>query len=305
MNRHVKRLAERALVVSGVVPFARSRHAGRVLVLAYHNIVPEGERVTGDGSLHLPQRRFAAQLDTIFRTHDVVPLRDALDARRASKRPAVAITFDDAYDGAMRAGVHELRRRGLPATVFVAPALLGATNWWDMLADPAGSALEETTRQYALDVLQGNRDAILAWAERTGVRVNASADVPRLATLSLLKSAMRESGIDVQSHSWSHRNLAALDRTELQSELVRPRQWLADECGRLPSLIAYPYGLHTPDVDRAASTAGYEAAFRVVGGWMAPPTSGPRAFALPRFNVPANLSLDGFRIRLAGIAASA
>ncbi len=42
--------------------------------LAYHNIVPTGERPTGESSLHLPQRQFATHLDLIASAARVVPL---------------------------------------------------------------------------------------------------------------------------------------------------------------------------------------------------------------------------------------
>ena len=101
MNRGLKRLAEAAIVGSGVARLTRYAHRSRVLVLAYHNIVPNGETADGDWNLHLPQREFALHLDTIGRTHDVVPLASIFDPPTRA-RPRVAITFDDAYAGALR-----------------------------------------------------------------------------------------------------------------------------------------------------------------------------------------------------------
>lgn len=303
MNPALKRFAEGAVANSGILRFARARQAGRALVLAYHDIVPNGERVAGDCSLHLPQRIFAAQLDVLARTHDVVPLADALRPRVRHRRPAVAITFDDAYTGAITAGFAELARRGMPATVFVAPALLGQTTWWDLLASPVSGAVRDDVRHQALCTLRGDGAAVVRWAESSGVPVAESCDLPSVATLADLRSATRQSGITVESHSWSHLNLAALDGCALREELCRARAWLRQEFGATPSCLAYPYGLHSATVDVAAREAGYSAAFRVEGGWFAASLHAyTRNFVSPRFNVPARLSLNGFRIRLAGIA---
>ena len=76
--RHtLKGAAERFAVASGAAAARRRRLRGRALVLAYHNIVPDGEPRVGDTSLHLPQRAFAAQLDLLLSTHTVVPLEQA------------------------------------------------------------------------------------------------------------------------------------------------------------------------------------------------------------------------------------
>jgi hypothetical protein len=53
-------------------------------------------------------------------------------------------------------------------------------------------------------------------------------------------------------------------------------------------------------VEQAASRAGYRAAFLAGGGWF-PNDPASRQFALPRFDVSSGLSLDGLRLRLAGI----
>ena len=101
VNPALKHLAERALVRSGVERFARRTRRGRTLVLAYHNVLPNGEAVSGDKDLHLPQKEFSLQLDALAETHDVVPIDSIGRASPLSARPRVVITFDDAYMGAL------------------------------------------------------------------------------------------------------------------------------------------------------------------------------------------------------------
>ncbi|MGH7632405.1 MAG: hypothetical protein ACRENC_01650, partial [Gemmatimonadaceae bacterium] len=154
LRRHLKSTLEHGALWSGIPRAMRWQRRGDVLVLAYHDIVPEGERPCGDQSLHLPQSRFAEQLDALVRTHDVISLEQALSGR-APRRPAAAITFDDAYQGAVTAGVAEVAKRGLPATIFVATAYVdGGDFWWDALAANHG-ALPPELRERALTEFAG------------------------------------------------------------------------------------------------------------------------------------------------------
>jgi peptidoglycan/xylan/chitin deacetylase (PgdA/CDA1 family) len=101
------------------------------------------------------------------------------------------------------------------------------------------------------------------------------------------------------SHTWSHPNLAALEPAELTAELTRPLAWLRDGFPEPLAVLAYPYGRSSPQVEAAAAAAGYRAALRIDGGWLR--SGRGRTHALPRLNVPSGLSLQGFRLRTAGL----
>jgi len=290
---------ERALAATPMARLLGARHRLGGLVLAYHNIVPDGEPPGGDRSLHLPRCAFAAQLDLLQRTAEVIPLAELLAAAPArTRRPLVAITFDDAYRGAMTAGVGELRARGLPASVFVAPDLLGRPAfWWDALADPA-QGLPETLRDHALGQCDGQEAIVRRWAAGDGKTPREQPHHAGGATVDELNGALEYPALSLGSHSWSHPNLTRLTDSELEDELSRPLPWLREQFPRVYPWLAYPYGISDARVEQAAGAAGYEAAFRVDGGWLG---HSPPPFALPRFNVPAGISLDGFRLRLAGL----
>jgi hypothetical protein len=49
----------------------------------------------------------------------------------------------------------------------------------------------------------------------------------------------------------------------------------------------------------ASHDAGYTAGFMIEGGWTTPDPRDP--FAIPRLNVPAGVSRDGFVLRAAGL----
>jgi peptidoglycan/xylan/chitin deacetylase (PgdA/CDA1 family) len=277
----------------------RYRVRGKRLILAYHGIVPDGERPAGERTLFVTQHEFRAQLDVLAAIADVVPL-DTIDAE-SQGRPRVAITFDDAYRGAVNEGVRELAERGLPATIFVAPGLLeGQVFWWDELSE-ANSTLDDDVRHHALHRLRGASDLVRGWAAT--IRLPSSNRLPsyaRTATLDELHAALRHGGLTIGSHSWSHSNLAVLSADEVSAEVERSLEWLRATFGaRAIPWLAYPYGLDSEEAQRLTAAAGYSGALRIRGGWHAASTVS--AFARPRLNIPAGLSLDGFRARVSGV----
>jgi len=295
----VKRLVENLLVSSGVATLARRRLGGRTLVLAYHNVLPDGESAVGDLSLHLPRREFAGQLDALGETHDVVPITALAETPARAKRPRVVITFDDAYAGALTCGVDELVARGMPATIFVAPDLLGSVTWWDQLAAHSGGIIADDVRKRALGPLGGRTGKILEGGTAVSRALASPVSSARIGTESQLLKAAARPGISIGSHSWSHPNLSSLDPASLDAELARPRQWLEGRFPRAVPWVSYPYGMFTETVERAAERAGYRGAFRIDGGWM--PDSPRALYAMPRLNIPSGLSINGFRLRLAGL----
>ncbi len=293
---------EAMLCWSGVPALARRLRRADAVILAYHNVIPDGEPPGGDRSLHLPRTAFAQQLDVLCRTHDVVPLSEVLEGEPSSRRRAV-VTFDDAYRGALTVGLAELAARGLPATVFVAPARVGdRAFWWDALAGQDGLAPE--LRERALASLAGEDARIRAWAGAQGHTATEVSAARRCATEVELKRAAAQPGITFGSHSWSHANLTRLEQTELELELTRPLAWLRQRYGSITiPWIAYPYGLVSSGVQEAAARAGYRGGLCVSGGAL---RAGARAkpLALPRLSVPAGVSVRGFSLRLAGVLVS-
>lgn len=302
MRSALKTLLEFCLVSSGFAHMKRRRLAGRVLVVAFHNVVPDDAQPSGDRPNHLPLSRFAELIDELSATHDVVPLADTLAmAPAATARPRVAITFDDAYAGAVRLAMPELARRRLPATIFVAPAFIGGRAfWWDSLADSSGRGLEPIARQHVLTALAGDSDAAMQWAASERRVIAAVSAVLRAASLDELREAASLPGITLASHSWSHSNLAALDAARLVDELERPRAWLEQFTPNVLNWLAYPYGMFNDAVASAARTAGYDAALAIDGGWYPDPRTSDR-YALPRLNVPHQLSRRGLALRAAGL----
>jgi peptidoglycan/xylan/chitin deacetylase (PgdA/CDA1 family) len=311
-RRQAKAIAEGALVAAGAVAWGARRHRGGVCILAYHNIVPDALTAVGDVSLHLRVRDFRRQLDEIGQRYDVVPLAGVLDGVLAGEpatasprgRPRVAITFDDAYLGAVTLGVEELARRGFPATIFVPPGLLGRrAMWWDAFVPhdvtDAPASLPDV-RGKGLTECAGQDTRVRELATRSGWEARSLPDVALTATDDELAAACRRhDGLSLGSHTWSHPNLTRLGPSELAEEMRLPLEWLNRRQDRTIPWLAYPYGLADTQAAEAARAAGYEAAVLVSGGWATPPIRDP--FGIPRVNIPAGLSANGFALRVVGV----
>ncbi|HEX7049629.1 MAG TPA: polysaccharide deacetylase family protein [Longimicrobiales bacterium] len=300
MRTVLKASAEKLLRGAGVPRFARRRRRGRTMILAYHNIIPDGAAAGGDTSLHLARDAFARQLDRLERTHEVVPLGALFAAPSTSRRPRAVITFDDAYQGALTAGIEELGRRGLPATIFITPAFIGGRSfWWDALAHPT-EGLADHVRRHGLEALCGRDEMVRRWAVAHGLPVNTVPAHQTAATEAQLSAAAAIPGITFASHTWSHPNLSRLTGPELDDELARPLAWLRARFDNVLPWISYPYGLSSPEVRARAQALGYEGALRIDGAWV-PADPARERYALPRLNIPAGVSVAGFELRAAGV----
>jgi peptidoglycan/xylan/chitin deacetylase (PgdA/CDA1 family) len=295
-----KRIAEAVLGAPALMRLRHRSWRGRRLVLSYHNVIAGPATLAqGDRSLHLPFDAFRSQLDALEAAAlPVVPLDVPLEPEAG---PCVVITFDDAYAGVLEFALPELERRQLPATIVVAPGMLGLdAPWWDRLADPILGAVPQAYRDRALGDLGGDGERILRDASAGGHAVFSPMPEHRIATECELSRAIAAHPlVMLGSHTWSHANVAVLDAERMRREMRESLAWLKERFGsRTIDRLAYPYGFESPAARAAAAEAGYRGAFRVSGGW---DLGGGDRFAAPRLNVTPGISPAGFRARLAGI----
>jgi N-acetylglucosaminyldiphosphoundecaprenol N-acetyl-beta-D-mannosaminyltransferase len=196
-------------------------------ILCYHGVSAH----SGDEWTVRPDR-LRAQMEWI-REHRVPVSLDRvvgwLQGQEDLPPGAVAVTFDDGFQGVLREAVPILRDTGIPATLFVTSGLArGGAN----AAHPSFQV----------------KHALLRPEEVREVR---------------------KAGWTIGSHGLSHAPLARLDARSARHELVDSRHELEDLLGEPVTLLAYPYGTPgtVSARDRAlASLSGYEAAFMAVTG---------------------------------------
>ncbi len=270
----------------------RTRQGDR-LILAYHNVVPPETPPVGERSLHLSATRFEAQLRILQQETDVVPLMDLLTCTDSKSRLS-AVTFDDAYSGALTLGVGLCVQAGIPCTVFVSPALLGLQTTWDLNAEKGAWS-------------DGHRNSFL-WQHGglAGTNEELSRLEPcRIATAAELLASSSLRGVSIGNHSMRHANLGALSRDNALEELRSAGDWLKMHCSSsIIPVVAYPYGIPPRESVGVLQALGLRFGLLVRGGWLTS-TSQVSDAMTPRWNVPAGLSDRGFRIRARGWLANA
>lgn len=175
---------------------------------------------------------FRRQLDALEQWDaTVLPLQEAtrLLATDSLPRRAVALTFDDGYASVLELAWPELRRRGLPATLFAVSGYL----------DP--------TVRFPWD------------------RGHADADLVRLADSAALREAALD-GLDIGSHTVTHRWLPHLTRSEVADELGASRRTLEDLLQKPITSFAYPMGGWNASIRDQVGEAGYDVGITVDRG---------------------------------------
>jgi peptidoglycan/xylan/chitin deacetylase (PgdA/CDA1 family) len=251
--------------------------------------------------LDVSRASFERQLDLLADGVSIVPLADLVERLRGGGAldGFGAITFDDGYAEIFEVAFPILRRRGVPATVFLVSQFIDKRRplWNDRLDAyleagassglAAGGAL---LKRAALDAPREDRDLYLQlrdWlaALTDDAREAALDDVgaPAPAVCEPLDwpkiETMRRSGIDFGAHSEAHPSLVAVDSATLSQEVRGSAASLAAHTGKLPALFAYPFGEVDWRVRQVVRNAGFSGAVGVQPGLVRATTD---PFQLPR-----------------------
>lgn len=302
--------------------YRRSRRAASILL--YHQVADSAMSwidYSPDG-MTVSASTFRAHVALLARDYEVMTLTGLLDRLEAGPEldgRQCVVTFDDAWRGVYRNALPALRAAGLPATVFVAPALLDGAAWYweerikfvlarvrDAVAHdggPLSGDLEAALRAAGLEALvEGPDDAFPGRLLRS---VQAARDLdPSLVETAIFAGEewlaarggpsegpfvtwdelreMAGAGFEVGSHTVTHRNLTLCDERGAREELAASRERLAREIGRPVDLLAYPYGRWNDTALRLAGAAGYRAACATTRALV---DRGSNRLALDRINI--------------------
>ena len=183
---------------------------GSVATLLYHHVGPVCPPACR--GLTIEPSAFARQMSTLSAMGYTAILPDdwAAYVRGEKDVPprSVMITFDDAYADLCKYAFPVLEKHGLPATVFVPTALVGA----DIKCSPRDSTA-------ALPLMTS--EEILKWAAR---------------------------GVTYGAHSRTHADLTTLDLSAATDEIVGSRDDLARMIGAPVTSFAYPYGKYNGEL---------------------------------------------------------
>lgn len=231
----------------------------KLIILAYHAIADlRRDRILAEYGV--PPALFAEQLSALAEDGwEFVDLDAVLAAGRgeADLPPrALLLTFDDAYADLLDAACPVMEHHGSPGLVFVVADQIGGDNAWD---NQEGAV--------KLDLLGAE-----------GLREVAGR------------------GVEVGSHTASHRALPKVPAEQLEREIVGSAERIEAIGLTRPRAFSYPYGEWSPLLAEAVREAGYEAAFTVEWGGV---KAGTDPFAIPRVEVHASDSPRRLRQKLA------
>jgi peptidoglycan/xylan/chitin deacetylase (PgdA/CDA1 family) len=194
----------------------------RRVVLCYHSVDPS------PGYLSLTPDLFDEHLEWLQDHCRVVELDELVAGVPSGGGPYVAITFDDGYEDNCVYALPRLAARGLTATFFVTAGFVER---------------DDGVMTHLSEVWLTPREQLrpLSWSQ---VR------------------ELRDAGMSIGSHTWSHRNLARLSMAAAEDELRRSREVLEERLRQPVRSVAYPWGSlrrHVTDETFAgARRAGYE-----------------------------------------------
>src|SRR5206468_8771754 len=256
------------------------------LVVGYHRVVDDGRqrRASIIAPMLVSRRMFERQLDWIGRRFRFVSL-DELGARLESgnpfEMPTATITFDDGYRDMYEHAYPVLKRKGIPAAVFV------VTDWIDratplyhdrlyLLLTRDWSAAREvlvelgvmtaeralTSRTFS-EPFGALRFLLTTLCQEELARVLAaleerlSIDTDRLDGLKPLTWAMlaemQRGGITVGSHTRTHALLTRESPSRMLEETIGARQALEERLGVPIDHFAYPDGAFNTETVEAVA----------------------------------------------------
>ena len=261
-------------------------------ILTYHRFPKAGPAESfDDGVIDTNVEEFERHIRCVKQHFTVIGVDElcAFAAGGALPPNPVAITFDDGYLDNYQYALPILQRHDCKAIFFVATSFTSERRlyWWDRVAylmKQSSRAAIELDYPSRLRLELGDRPLAIFRLLRfikacpaldmqrllaelsVATGVAWSRDLEREAADRLLMTweqlrAMRRAGMDVQSHTRTHRILQTLPLEELEAELVGSRDDLLRELGEAPRALAYPIGRplqRTSPIRAALSRAGYQ-----------------------------------------------
>jgi peptidoglycan/xylan/chitin deacetylase (PgdA/CDA1 family) len=274
---------------------ALARGPERPLILGYHRIVEDFDSIArNENPSQLTSREmFERHLDVVGRHFRFASL-DEIGEHLASGKPfterVAAVTFDDGYRDNYDNAFPILKRKGIPAAVFVVTDLIGQAHWqihdklyylvakalarWDdprrelagLLNDlglPAAYLLRNrlaastplmTVSALLPDLSQASVGRVMhALEAQVG---NGACTIPMSLTWEMVEE-MHRGGIIIGSHTRSHVSLPAESIETVIKELDGSKRAIEERTGAPAVHFAYPGGQFTPREVEALERTGY------------------------------------------------
>lgn len=328
----LKSNARKLLTKSGALDLLWNSLGPGLYIFNYHRVGDASSTDFDPNVFSCDATRFKAQVELVRSRFRVITIAETLRVLAAGQptEPLALITFDDGYRDNFTTAFPILRELGVPATFFLPTDFIGTSKiqWWDEIAWLVRhTGVDEIAVSFTPHPIRVRRDQIGLTIRRVltafkrapssgeqklaELRTALRASMPQSVIEQLFMSwdearQMRAGGMDIGSHSHSHRILAHLSLEEQASELRNSKAILERELGETVPSIAYPVGAHdsfTRDTERLANDAGYQVGFSFING-INRSGSLPR-FALRRIAVEENATPDALKLTTLGATEAA
>jgi peptidoglycan/xylan/chitin deacetylase (PgdA/CDA1 family) len=262
----------------------------RIAILRYHAICDEEGFAYASPSICISPGAFEAQVGYLAANYSVLPLPEIVDRLRHD-RPlplnTVAITFDDGYADNLSAA-RVLQRHGVSATFYItAGCLHGDAPFWPsevryLVSALAGPALTlrlphetvtfpvatEPERQKAIRgvtrLLKSNRIPVREDLRRQLRAAAGQPAVPRHMLTWDELAEMRDLGMTIGAHTYTHANLPSAGLADATVEITQSRSRLEETLGPPVTMFSYPNGgaerYYDAPLQRVVADAGFAAA---------------------------------------------
>ena len=290
------------------------RHADHLFIVTFHRVLPEEQRqvypmpglVVTPGELDW----FVCFFQKYFQCLRLDSAWHEIKRGSISKRPRLAITFDDGQLDNYLHAAPILDRYGVPGTFFVPVEAVQNQEllWHDRMGYAIQRLKNEHPESQLLTQLNSSAKGPLQkpstgvshakkWtqAERDNWLRKAAELVPDsepgwdgMMTWGHLRELVQR-GHEIGSHSHTHPILIQCDDAQLDHEIIGSRQWLEKELGTQVCSFCYPNGDFDERVLDVINRAGYTLAVTTQWGCNEPNSD---AFTLRRHDMVTANSLD-------------
>ena len=172
----------------------------------------------------------------------------------------IAISFDDGYIDNYTVAKPLLEKYHLPATFFITNGNLGKQTefWWDELEHIFTNDQEKHLQVWAqlLPLSYEQQQQAL-----TGMRTHKPRPEYMCMSIEQLKEMSQHPLFTIGAHTVNHIALAHQHPDVQREEIMNSALWLNQVIGKMPRLLAYPYGNYNEASINIARQQGFDAAF--------------------------------------------
>lgn len=241
----------------------------------FHAVGGDGEHTVYPYQQAYSTAVFAAEIRYLQRHFTIVPLDRIVERVEGNAADdghnELALTFDDGLRNTAETAYPILRQLGVPATLFVCPALLDSGEWqWTYecparLARLSRESRAELLRSVGAPASNASAEAVMGWM--SGLQDSQRRSVVRQireATTPFEPSSVERFNFDLMtwddvdrldrslvaigSHTLTHPVLSRTDPGLMRREIIESKRMLEDRLARPVSYFCYPDGAYSAEV---------------------------------------------------------